>query len=73
MSPNAAGQGAVFTEDEQLLLELTDRMTRDVKVPADLMARVGARHDAQTVVELVATAAAYNMVSRFLLALNISH
>lgn len=64
---------AVFTEDEQLLLELTDRMTRDIKVPADLMARVNARHDPQGVVELVATVAAYNMVSRFLVALNISH
>lgn len=64
---------AVFTEEEQLLLELTDRMTRDVKVPADLMVRVNARHDPQAVVELVATVAAYNMVSRFLVALNISH
>lgn len=63
----------VFTEEERLLLELTDRMTRDVKVPADLMARVNARHDPQAVVELVATVAAYNMVSRFLVALNISH
>lgn len=63
----------VFTEEERLLLELTDRMTRDVKVPADLMARVNARHNPQAVVELVATVAAYNMVSRFLVALNISH
>lgn len=66
--PNAA-----FTEEEQLLLELTDRMTRDVKVPEELMTRINARHDPQAVVELVATVAAYNMVSRFLVALNISH
>lgn len=65
--------GSVFTEDEQLLLDLTDRMTRDVKVPAELMTRINARHDPQAVVELVATVAAYNMVSRFLVALNISH
>lgn len=64
---------AAFTEDEQLLLDLTDRMTRDVKVPADLMVRINARHDPRAVVELVATVAAYNMVSRFLVALNISH
>ena len=64
---------AAFTEEEQLLLELTDRMTRDVKVPEELMARINARHDPQAVVELVATVAAYNMVSRFLVALNISH
>jgi AhpD family alkylhydroperoxidase len=65
--------GDVFNEEERLLLELTDRMTRDVKVPAALMDRLNARHDPQAVVELVATVAAYNMVSRFLVALNISH
>ena len=64
---------AVFTPEEQLLLELTDQMTRDVKVPAELMERVNQRYDARQVVELVATVAAYNMVSRFLVALNISH
>ena len=62
-----------FSEEELLLLELTDRMTRDVKVSAELMARVNACHDPKGVVELVATVAAYNMVSRFLVALNISH
>jgi len=65
--------GVIFTENEQLLLELTDRMTREIKVPADLIARIKACHGSQTVVELVATIAAYNMVSRFLVALNISH
>lgn len=48
-------------------------MTRDVKVTAPLMDQVNARYEAGTVVELVATVAAYNMVSRFLVALNISH
>ena len=62
-----------FTEEECLLLELADRMTRDVNVPQALMDRIRARHDPQGVVELVATVAAYNMVSRFLVALNISH
>lgn len=65
--------GEVFNEEERLLLELTDRMTRDVKVPDELMERINACHDPQTVVEIVATIAAYNMVSRFLVALNISH
>ena len=65
--------GNIFTEEELLLLELTDRMTREVKVPEELMARVKACHDPKAVVELVATVAAYNMVSRFLVALNISH
>jgi 4-carboxymuconolactone decarboxylase len=63
----------LFDEEERLLLELTDCMTRDVKVPEALVSRVTARHDPKTVVELVATVAAYNMVSRFLVALNIAH
>lgn len=63
----------IFGEDEQLVLELTDRMTRDIDVPDDLMERVRGRFDPRGIVELVATVAAYNMVSRFLVALNITH
>ena len=55
------------------MLELTDRMTRDIEVPDELMARVRSRFDARGTVEMVATVAAYNMVSRFLVALNITH
>jgi AhpD family alkylhydroperoxidase len=63
----------LYSEDEQLVLELTDAMTRDVEVSAALMDRVTTRFDARAVVEVVATVAAYNMVSRFLVALNITH
>ena len=63
----------MFSEDEQLVLELTDRMTRDVDVPDPLMDRMRQRFDPRGVVEMVATIAAYNMVSRFLVALNITH
>lgn len=69
----ASSLSTVFGEEERLLLELTDRMTRDVKVPDEIMSRLNALHDPKTVVEIVATVAAYNMVSRFLVALNISH
>ena len=62
-----------FTDDERLVLELTDHMTRDVDVPDALMERLRKRFDARGVVEVVATVAAYNMVSRFLVALNITH
>jgi AhpD family alkylhydroperoxidase len=64
---------ALFTSDEQLVLDLADAMTRDVDVSAPLMDRVRARFDPRGVVEVVATVAAYNMVSRFLVALNITH
>lgn len=68
--PDDAG---LFTDDEQLVLKLTDHMTRDIEVPEALMKRVTERFDPQSVVEVVATIAAYNMVSRFLVALNITH
>lgn len=63
----------VFDARTALVLELTDRMTRDVQVPKALMDRLTAEADAQEVVEIVATIAVYNMVSRFLVALNITH
>lgn len=62
-----------FRDDEQLVLKLTDQMTRNVEVPEALMKRITERFDARGVVEIVATIAAYNMVSRFLVALNITH
>lgn len=62
-----------FNDEETLILNLTDHMTRDIDVPADLMAKVTQHYSPERVVELVATVAAYNMVSRFLIALNIVH
>ncbi len=65
--------GSGYTSLELLVIELTDRMTRDVVVPEALMEKVRAKFGVTGTVELVATVAAYNMVSRFLVALNISH
>lgn len=56
-----------------LALQLTDSMTRDVQVSSAIMDQITATMAPKQVVELVATVAAYNMVSRFLVALNISH
>lgn len=53
------------------MLALTDGMTRDVKVPAARVDDVRPFLDERMVVELVASIAAYNMVSRFLEALGI--
>jgi 4-carboxymuconolactone decarboxylase len=64
---------ADFTAEEALLLELTDAMTRDIVVSDALMDRLKQRYDEKTVVETVATVAAYNIVSRFLVALQIQH
>lgn len=60
-----------FSDQQRAALELTDRMTRDVRVPDDVLDRVRAHLGDREVVELVATIAAYNMVSRFLEALGI--
>jgi AhpD family alkylhydroperoxidase len=63
----------LFAPDERLVLDLADAMTRDVDVPDALMARLQRRFDARGVVEAVATVAAYNMVSRLLVALKVEH
>lgn len=63
----------IFAPEERLVLELTDSMTRDIVVPDDLMLELKRHYDDERLVELVATVAAYNMVSRFLVALHIKH
>ena len=56
---------------EILVLQYTDAMTRDLKVPDPLYAQLEKAFDARTLVELTATVAGYNMVSRFLIAMRI--
>lgn len=63
----------IFSPMERLVLELADAMTRDITVPEALMDCVQGHFDARGTVELVATVAAYNMVSRLLVALNVDH
>jgi len=62
---------ALFSPLQQAALRLADTMTRDVQVPAAVLDAVRAHLDDRQVVELVGTIAAYNMVSRFLEALQI--
>jgi 4-carboxymuconolactone decarboxylase len=63
----------LFSELEALLIGMTDAMTRDIEVPDALFEPLRGHFDAQGIVEVVATIAAYNMVSRFLVALRIEH
>jgi len=65
--------GTAFSPVERAVLALTDAMTRDVQVPDALFEPVRAHFDERALVELVATVAAYNMVSRFLEALHVGH
>lgn len=65
--------GDPFEADERLALAVTDALTRDVDVPDELFDQLSARFDARDIVEIVTIVAAYNMVSRFLVALRIGH
>lgn len=60
-----------FDERERAVLAYTDAMTRQVQVPDPVFAAVAAHFAPVQIVELTATVAAYNMVSRFLEALQI--
>ena len=61
----------LFDERARAVLAYTDAMTRTVQVPDPVFAAVRALVDDRNLVELTATVAAYNMVSRFLEALQI--
>lgn len=60
-----------FDAQSRAVLAYTDAMTRDVHVPQDIFDAVSALLTPRLLVELTATIAAYNMVSRFLEALQI--
>lgn len=64
-------EAAVFSAEQRAVLELCDTMTRQVQVPEPTLAAVRTHLGERRTVELVATVAAYNMVSRFLEALHI--
>jgi alkylhydroperoxidase family enzyme len=63
---------ALFTSLEQDAAKLTVQMTRSIKVDAELMRRLQAALGNTGVVELVSVIATYNMVSRFLIALDVT-
>ncbi|MBL8324638.1 MAG: carboxymuconolactone decarboxylase family protein [Rubrivivax sp.] len=63
---------AAFSPQQRAVLALTDGITRDVQVPEALMHTArGHLADERQMVELVATIAGYNLVSRFLEAFQI--
>jgi alkylhydroperoxidase family enzyme len=67
----ALRQPRLFDEDDLAALRLTVEMTRQVAVAEDTFAAVHAALGDRRTVELVGVVAAYNMVSRFLVALGI--
>jgi alkylhydroperoxidase family enzyme len=69
--PDRAASDHSFTEDERLAIRYAITMTRAVKVPEALFAELRKRFDPAALVELTAAIAAYNMVARFLVALEV--
>lgn len=58
---------------ERAVLAYTDSMTKEIQVSDELFAEVRKHFDAQGLVELTATIAGYNLVSRFLEAMQVHH
>ena len=62
-----------FSTVERDVLLLADTMTRDIEVPDTVFEPVRAHFNERAMIDLTVTIAAYNMVSRFLVALRIGH
>lgn len=67
------GRAEGFDEVERSVLAYTDSMTKEVHVPDAVFKDVRAHFDEREMVELTATIGAYNLVSRFLEALQVDH
>lgn len=63
----------VFDARERAVLAYTEAMTRDIRVPDSVFQQVRELFPEREVVELTATIAGYNLVSRFLVAMAIEH
>ncbi len=72
-NPHASQDEKSFPRKERDVLALTDTMTRDIDVPDAVFNAAKAHFSDQQITDLVATVAAYNMVSRFLTAFRIGH
>ena len=60
-----------LSEMQWAVVDYTDTMTRNVQVPDGIFARLKRWFGKQEIVEITATIAAYNCVSRFLVALDV--
>jgi len=68
------GEGEVgggLSERQRAVLAYTDAMTIGLKVPDEVFAHLREKFGEREVVEITATVAAYNCVSRFLVALDV--
>ena len=63
---------SVLTEAEIDVLEFTYQSTKNIKIDEELMEKLKARYTDRQVMELTITVGSYNMVSRFLVALDVT-
>ncbi len=68
---HAWAESPLFTPRERAVLAFTQAMTRDIQVAAPIFDALRPHFSDREIVELTATIAAYNMVSRFLEALDV--
>ena len=64
---------ATLDAKDRAVLEYAAAMTRDIRVPDPLFAEIREAFPEREIVELTATIAGYNLVSRFLEAMQIDH
>jgi AhpD family alkylhydroperoxidase len=62
-----------FDARERAVLAYTDAMTREIRVPDPVVSALKKFLDERELVELTATVAGYNLVSRFLEAMQVDH
>lgn len=70
-TPSDAELGALFDRRQAAVFRYTEAVTRTVKVPDTIFAEMKELFSKREIVEITATAAAYNCVSRFLVALDV--
>jgi len=71
--PAHAAEDPAFSDDERLAIRYAFAMTCEVAVPGALFGEVRRRWTETEIVELTAAIAAYNMVARFLVALDVEN
>lgn len=71
-TPHDAALNAAFSGDEKLAIRYAIAMTEQVQIPDALFAELRERFSAPEIVELTAAIAGYNMVARFLEALQVN-
>ena len=66
-------RAADLTAADRAVLDYTEASTKSVRVPDKIFAEVRKHFDARQIVELTLTIGSYNMVSRFLEAMEVDH